>query len=413
LITSPPAPTVDEPADGDVINDATPTFTGTGEPGAVIDLVVDGTTIDDAATVDTNGNWEFTPTTDRADGPHTVSATQTLNGATSPATAVNAFVIDTDAPDAPVITEPDEGDRTDDPTPTITGTGEPGATATVVVDWDEVGRVTVNAAGNWQLPLTDALADGEHTITATQTDEAGNESAADEVTFVVDTEVSPPVIAVPADGSSTVSTGVTVEGTAEPGATVAVEIDGTPVGTVTADESGNWSLELTDPLDEGDHTVSAVQTDVAGNVSDPAENDFTVDATPPAAPVITAPDDGDTVTDPTPTIQGTGEPGTTIVVFVDGKPVGTVVVDEDGNWSFTLPELPDGEYTIAAIALDEVGNESGVDEITITVDVGVIRRPTNGPELADTGGPSLAFAVVGGVLVVVGGTVLSLTRRRV
>jgi hypothetical protein len=401
----PPAPVVTEPDDEELINDATPTYTGTGESGATIDLVVDGTTLNDVATVDEDGNWEFTQPTTLADGPHTVSATQTLNGATSPASAVNDFVVDSDAPDAPEITDPDEGSTTTDSTPTVSGTGEPGATVTVEVDGDEVGEAVVDGDGNWELPLTDPLDDGEHTITATQTDEAGNESAADEVTFAVDTEARPPVITAPADGSSTNDTTPTVEGTAEPGATVDVAIDGTPVGSVVADEDGNWSLVLTDPLDEGDHTVTAVQTDVAGNESDPAENDFAVDTTAPAPPVITSPDDGDEVSDPSPTIEGTGEPGTTIVIVVDGEPVGSVEVDEDGNWSFTLPDLSDGDHTVTAIAVDDAGNESGADEITITID-------TSGPELADTGGPSLGYAIAGGVLLVVGGTVLSLTRRR-
>lgn len=401
----PPAPVVTEPDDEEVVDDTTPTYTGTGEPGAVIDLVVDGTTLEDVATVDGDGDWEFTQPTALAQGPHTVSAIQTLNGAPSVASAVNDFFVDTEAPDAPEITDPDEGTSIGDNTPTVTGTGEPGATVVVEVDGDVVGDAEVDGDGNWELPLTDPLDDGEHTITATQTDEAGNESDADEVTFVVDTEALPPVITAPEDGSSTDDTTPTIEGTAEPGATVEVSIDGTPVGSVVADEDGDWSLELTDPLDEGDHTVSAVQTDEAGNVSDPAENDFTVDTTAPAAPVITSPDDGDTVTDPSPTIEGTGEPGTTIVIVVDGEPVGSVVVDEDGDWSFTLPELSDGDHTIVAIAVDDAGNESGADQITITVD-------SSGPELADTGGPSLAYAIAGGVLLVAGGTVLSLTRRR-
>jgi predicted nucleic acid-binding Zn-ribbon protein len=411
----PPAPTVTEPEDGAVINDATPTYTGTGIAGATIDLTVDGTTIEDAATVDEDGNWEFTPTTELADGPHTVSATQTLDGATSVASAVNDFVVDTDAPDAPVITDPDEGSTITDNTPTVTGTGEPGATVTVAVDGEEIDDVTVDGDGNWELPLTDPLDDGEHTVSATQTDEAGNESAADDVTFVVDTEALPPVITAPADGSSTNDTTPTVVGTGEPGASVAVEIDGEPVGTVTVDGDGNWELPLTDPLDEGDHTVSAVQTDEAGNVSDPAENDFTVDTTAPAAPVITSPEDGDTIDDRTPTIEGTGEPGTTIVVIVDGEPVGEATVDEDGNWSLTLPDpLSDGDHTIEAVAVDEAGNESGSDSIEITVDVADSTDGGSGdrPELADTGGPSLGFGLVGAVLLVVGGTVLSLTRRR-
>lgn len=411
----PPAPVVVAPADGAVLDDATPTFRGTGTPGATIDLIIDGTPVDDAAVVDADGNFTFTPTTPLDEGPHTVSATQTLNGATSPESNENAFVIDTEAPVAPVITAPEDGSTITDPTPTITGTGEPGATVTVEIDGDEVGDVVVAADGTWSLPLTDPLDDGEHTVAATQTDEAGNTSEADEVTFVVDTEVSPPVITAPADGSSTNDTTPTIEGTAEPGATVEVSIDGVPVGTVTADGDGNWELQLTDPLDEGDHTVSAVQTDDAGNVSEAAENDFTVHLTAPAAPVITSPDDGDTVTDRTPTIEGTGEPGTTIVVIVDGEPVGIVVVDEDGNWRLTLPDpLADGDHTIEAVAVDEAGNESGSDSIEITVDVADSTDGGSGdrPELADTGGPSLGFGLVGAVLLVVGGTALSLTRRR-
>jgi hypothetical protein len=412
----PPAPVITEPDDGELINDRTPTYTGTGVPGAVIELTVDGAVIEDTdIVVGEDGNWTFTQPDPLDDGDHTVSAIQTLDGTPSVPSAVNDFVVDATAPGAPVITAPEDGSTTTDDTPLVTGTGEPGATVTVVIDGEEIDDVTVDGDGNWELPLTDPLDDGEHTVNATQTDEAGNESAADEVTFAVDSEALAPVITAPADGSSTNDTTPTVEGTAEPGAEVDVEIDGTPVGTVTADEDGNWSLELTDPLDEGDHTVSAVQTDVAGNVSEAAENDFTVDLTAPAAPVITSPEDGATVDDRTPTIEGTGEPGTTIVVIVDGEPVGSVVVDEDGDWSLTLPDpLADGDHTIEAVAVDEAGNQSGSDAIEITVDAADSTDGGSGEreELADTGGPSLGFAIVGGLLLVVGGTVLSLTRRR-
>lgn len=423
----PPAPVVETPADGATINDTTPTFSGTGVAGAIVTLTVDGEVVEGTnIVVDDDGTFTFTPTTPLDDGPHTVSAIQTLNGTPSVSSADNEFVIDAiaGAPDAPVITAPEDGSTVGDNTPTITGTGEPGATVTVEVDGDEVGEVTVDGDGNWSLPLTEPLDDGEHTVTAVQTDEAGNTSEADEVTFAVDTEATPPVITAPADGSSTNDTTPTVVGTAEPGADVAVSIDGAAVGTVTADEDGNWSLELTEPLGEGEHIVSAVQTDAAGNVSEPTENEFSVDLTALAPPVITAPEDGSTTDDRTPTIVGTGEPGSTIVVVVDGEPVGSVVVDEDGNWSLTLDDpLADGDHVIEAVAVDEAGNESGADEIEITVDAPAGGgdggggddgggSDVDGPDLADTGGPGLGYAVVGGLLLVVGGTVLSMTRRR-
>jgi hypothetical protein len=430
----PPAPTVTVPADGAVIGDTTPTYTGTGLTGAIIELTVDGQVIDDEIVVDGDGNWTFTQPTPLANGPHTVSATQSVSGVESGSSAVNEFVVDSVVPVAPVITDPDDGDRLADSTPTVTGTGEAGATVTVAVDGEEVGEAVVDGDGNWELPLTEPLAEGERTITAVQTDEAGNTSAADEVTVIVDTEVGLPVITAPADGSVVTDATPTVTGRAEPGASVEISVDGDVVGTVTADGDGNFELPLTEPLAEGDHVVSAVQTDLAGNVSDPASNDFAVDSRAPAAPVITSPEDGATTDDPTPVLEGTGEPGATIVVVVDGEPVGEVVVDEDGNWSFPLPALGDGEHTIEAVAVDEAGNESGVDAIQIVVDTdragggddggdgdgdgangdggGDGADGGDGPELADTGGPALGYLVVGAVLLLVGGTVLSLTRRR-
>ena len=409
-----PAPVVETPADGSVTRDTTPAFSGTGVPGATVTLTVDGTEIADDIEVDEDGDWTFTPTAPLANGPHTVSATQIFDGATSAASAANDFLVDAVAPAAPAITAPEDGSTVTDVTPTVTGTGEPGATVTVEVDGEEVGEATVAEDGIWSLALSEPLDEGEHTVTATQTDEARNTSVADEVTFAVDSGAEAPVITAPADGSSTSDTTPTIRGTAEPGASVAVSVDGEVVGTVTADADGNFVLELTEPLGDGDHTVSAVQTDEAGNVSDPAENEFAVDATDPAAPVVSSPGDGDTVEDRTPTISGTGEPGATIVIVVDGAPVGSVVVGEDGRWSFTLPALSDGDHLIGVFAVDEAGNESEVATIEITVDTqeSDLLDPTNGPELADTGGPSLGYLLVGGVLLAVGGTVLSVTRRK-
>ena len=41
------------------------------------------------------------------------------------------------------------------------------------------------------------------------------------------------------------------------------------------------------------------------------------------------------------TVDGKAEPGSTVTVYVDGVPVGTVVADANGNWSFTTPPLAD------------------------------------------------------------------------
>jgi hypothetical protein len=261
--TAPAAPVITSPADGSVTSDDTPPISGTGEPGATVEVtVVDagGTSTTYETVVDGNGNWTVVPTTPLADGDATITATQTdAAGNTSPASDPVTVTIDTTAPDAPVITSPADGSKTTDTTPVVGGTGEPGATVTVSVDGEVVGDATVGSDGTWTLPLTDPLSGGDHTVTATQTDPAGNTSDPASNTFTVDAGVAPPVITSPADGA-TVGQSPTVTGTGVPGATVTLTVDGTPSGTATVGEGGTWSLTPSDPLSCGIHTLAATQT---------------------------------------------------------------------------------------------------------------------------------------------------------
>ena len=112
-------------------------------------------------------------------------------------------------------------------------------------------------------------------------------------------------------------------------------------------------------------------TDTAGNTdATPATYNWTIDFTPPAAPVITGPTDGTTTTDATPTITGTAEPGSTVTVYVDGNPVGTTTTDGSGNWTFT-PSTPlsEGPHIITADAEDPAGNTSSAsNSVALTID---------------------------------------------
>lgn len=386
--TAPDAPAITGPVDGSTITDTTPTVTGTGEPGATVTVVIDGDEVGEAV-VDGNGAWFLELDDPLAEGDHTVVATQTdpagnTSGESDPVT----FTVDTTADPAPVITEPTNGSTTNDSTPTISGTGVAGSTVTVTTsDGVELGSAEVDGAGNWSFDSTE-LEDGTYTITAVQVDGAGNESAASEVViFTVDTAApDAPVITAPEDGSSTADPTPTIAGTGEAGATVTVVIDGTEVGTAVVDGSGIWTLPLTDPLGDGDHTVVATQTDPSGNESDPSDEvSFTVDTTAPDVPVITSPSDGEVLTDPTPEITGTAEPGATVEVIIDGEVVGTTEADDEGNWTFTPSEpLTDAEHTVEAVAIDPVGNRSDPSEpVTFAIDATApappeITEPTDG-----------------------------------
>ena len=98
------------------------------------------------------------------------------------------------------------------------------------------------------------------------TDDAGNVGSASS-TFTVDTTApSSPVITSPTSGSSTSDTTPDVTGTAEANSTVTVFVDGSPVGTTTADGSGNWTFTITPALAEGTYAITArTAEDGAGN----------------------------------------------------------------------------------------------------------------------------------------------------
>jgi hypothetical protein len=81
----------------------------------------------------------------------------------------------------------------------------------------------------------------------------------------------------------------------------------------------------------------------------------------PAAPVITSPSDGATLTTATPMIAGTADGSASVEVFVDAGRVGTVSANGGGNWAYTLTAaqaLADGGHATSAIAVDGDGNRS-------------------------------------------------------
>ncbi|GAB3033776.1 hypothetical protein GCM10011376_30150 [Nocardioides flavus (ex Wang et al. 2016)] len=155
--------------------------------------------------------------------------------ATAPSGGVECGAVDATAPGAPVIEQPAEGAVTDDPTPGFSGTAEPGSTV-VVRDTvgDEVCTDVADAGtGAWSCTPTTPLPDGTNPYTADATDEAGNTSAPDTVTFTVDTTAPAVAVLTPADGSTTADPTPEVTGSGEPGTSIAVTEDGLPVCTTT------------------------------------------------------------------------------------------------------------------------------------------------------------------------------------
>jgi MYXO-CTERM domain-containing protein len=160
---------------------------------------------------------------------------------------------DEEPPCAPVITSPPGGTVTHDRTTPLTGTAEAGDTVVVRVNGQPVCTVVANEQGMWN--CTTDLPAGTSTVTATATDPAGNNSGASSAVRITRRDgIDPPVITGP--GATVQGRGVTVTGTAHPGADVTVKDEqGHTVCTAMADDKGAWACDT--ELAAGPHTLTA------------------------------------------------------------------------------------------------------------------------------------------------------------
>ncbi|EPB5263568.1 BapA/Bap/LapF family large adhesin [Enterobacter kobei] len=391
----------------DTTNDATPTLSGTAEANATVTIRADGVLIG-TTVADGLGAWSFTPSTPLGEGPHTLTAVATdAAGNTSGVSNSWGLIIDSVAPATPVITQvvddAPEGlgalnpnGSTNDTTPTLNGTAEPGSTVTIRLDGADLVTVPVGSNGTWTYTPTAPLGEGPHTFTVVATDAAGNTSLPS-TGFNIIVDTTPPVAATIASvtddvggvqgplssGDTTDDTQPLLQGTAPPDAVVTVYDGTTLLGTAILDGSGGWSFTPVTPLTDGPHSLTVHTTDAAGNTIVSSPFVLTVDTVAPATPDIPAitvnPDGtetplnpGETTRDTTPTLSGTGNPGDTVTIYNGGVKLDDVVVDGTGNWTWTpATPLPNGTYdiTLTVTNMDGTGNESAPSQpVTITID---------------------------------------------
>ncbi|MGC0094008.1 Ig-like domain-containing protein, partial [Enterobacter asburiae] len=353
-------------------------------------------------TLDGSGGWSFTPVTPLTDGPHSLTVHATDAAGNTTVSSPFVLTVDTVAPatpDIPAITvNPDgtetplnPGETTRDTTPTLSGTGTAGDTVTIYNNGVKIGDAVVDNTGNWTWTPSTPLPGGTYdiTLTVTNVDGTGNESAPSQpVTITIDTE-APATPAAPTvtdsvtqitgpvpDGGTTNDPRPVLSGTGTPNDVINITdtVNGTPtvVGTVTVDSSGNWSWRPDSNIGEGSHVYTATATDEAGNVSDPSTAiTIIVDTLAPDTPVISAvggEPNGGYITDTTPTVGGTGVNGETVIVYNNGVEVGRVVV-ANGEWSLTLPTQTDGPLNITVAGVDAAGNLSALSSVfTVTLD---------------------------------------------
>jgi hypothetical protein len=304
--------------DGSATSQDTPTVTGLAEAGATITLYdANSPTPDspiDTTTADSNGVYAVAPEMPLSDGTHIVEVTATdAAGNVSALSTGDTFVVDTmppDAPNAPALavgsdTGADITDHiTNSTSPTLTGLAEAKSLITLY-DTDGIsvlGTGTASASGTYSITPDNALSVGVHDLTVTATNAAGNaspHSAAETITI----DTLPPLMPVITTVSGVIVDGgslgplVEVDGTAEPGSTVMLQLDGgsTDLGVATVGADGDYAID-SEALPAGAHMLSVVATDVAGNASQPslqtAVTIANIGGIPPAGSITGVAEDG-------------------------------------------------------------------------------------------------------------------------
>ncbi|NYU20646.1 beta strand repeat-containing protein [Vibrio parahaemolyticus] len=355
-------------------NDTTPELGGTiDDPTATIIV-----SLNDEQYVATNngdGTWILADNTlpSLADNSYTVTVTAT-DEVGNQGTATGVVVIDTNAPTVPAAPSTPELNPTNGSE--ISGTAEAGSEVLVDVDGDGISDYTTVADGNgdWSITPEAPLADGT-TVTATASDEAGNESAP--ATVVVDGVA--PIVSV--NDATTNDATPTLTGSVDDAtASVTVTVGGADY-TATNNGDGTWTLadNTLASLADNSYTVTVTATDEAGNQG-VASGTLVVDT---VGPIVTANDV--TTNDTTPALVGTVNDVTAnITVTVNGVDY-PATNNGDGTWTLadnTLASLADNSYTVTVTATDEAGNQ-GVASGTLVID-------TTGPSNGD-GSNSIAF----------------------
>ncbi|HET7310770.1 MAG TPA: Ig-like domain-containing protein [Mycobacteriales bacterium] len=350
--TSPLAPAVTPPPNPS--NDVTPTFDITTEPGATLTCTVERffqtvwsgpCPADGTLDLSGYGDGEFEVTVFAADAAGNVGPSTTA-----------AYLLDTLAPDRPVLIAPASPSPVTNPT--WMWTAEAGATSTCTVT-NSTGVVVIGpvaCTSPWVADFS-GLPDDTYTFSVVATDAAGNSSAAATSIFVLDRQAPiPPTVVPPASPDNDTTPTWQISGPRNAVLTCTL-LQGRKIiwGPAPCPASGTFSLA---GLPDGTYALRVTATDHAGNVSAASVTSYVLDTVPPPSPTL---DYGTSSpsTDTSPFWGFTLPPGTSGRCELLRN--GTVIASRSncaGAVRFDLSGRPQGTYVVKIYAIDAAGNVS-------------------------------------------------------
>ncbi|MBL5910683.1 Ig-like domain-containing protein [Enterobacter asburiae] len=364
----------------EITDDSSPTFSGTGQPGATIQIKDSSGSTIASTMVGKDGTWTVILPT-QTDGEHTWSVVQIDGSKTTSAGSITVTVSTADAAITLATTAGDNVLNASEQSAGFTLSGASknlaqGTELTVTLN-GKTYAAEVGADGAWSVnvPAADAqaLGDGTWTVNVSGKDAAGNTVSGSQTigvdttapTLSVDTLAQDNIINAAEHNQPLTLTGKT---NAEAGQIVTVTLNGKNYNA-TVGSDGTWSVTLAasdvQALNEGNHTLTVNVSDKAGNGSS-VTADFTVDT---AAPVVTihtvAGDDILNISEQGQAHiisgQASGAAAGDVVTVTLGGQTFTGVVLADGSWSVGVPAsvlgaLGEGNHTLSVSVTDAAGN---------------------------------------------------------
>ena len=356
-----------------------------------------GSTWNNAGTAQTTAPFGYTFTTALADGSYQARAVATDNAGNTATSPAVAFTIDTVAPTV-AMTAPTNGTTTatNEPTLSATASDNTGGSglANLQFQYSTNGGTTWNNAGTalttapFSFTFATPLAAGAYSARAIATDKAGNSANSPAATFSVSNASLN--VGITAPSGPTNNNKPTLSATAsETGGTgiASVQFEYSTNGGTTWNNAGAaqttapFSYTFTTPLADGSYQVRAVASDKSGNTAATSTVSFMIDTVEPTI-AMTAPSDGATTSNTTPTLSATasdntGGSGLATVQFQYTSDRGATWIDAgpaqtSGPFSFTFTTpLADGTYAAVAIATDNAGNQAVSPVVSFTIDTAV------------------------------------------
>jgi hypothetical protein len=332
---------VTSPKVGETIEETTPVFTGTAQPGARVEIRGGwGDVLGSVDSVASNGQWSITWNKSVMPGRYSGGTVKQFVGDVERGSFTYDFTVGSSNVAPLVVTSPKVGATVEERTPVFTGTAQPGA------------KVEIRGASGSLLGSVDSVAsNGQWSITWNKTVVPGRYSGGTVKQFVDGVErgkfvydftigsanVAPLLVTSPKVGETTHETTPVFTGSAQPGAKVEIRgASGAILGSVeSVPSNGRWSITWNKTVLPARYSGGTVKQFVNGEERGKFIYDFTIVS---SQLVVSSPKIGETISGTRPVFTGTAIPNAEIQIRgAWGTDLGHTTANEHGEWTITWP----------------------------------------------------------------------------